>query len=329
MTTVTINPLSLPTAKLGKPYVAELTAAGFPAAATLTWSTVSGSLPAGLAFANGKITGTPTAEGESVVKFKVTDGTDSAEKEYRLQVAKPVNTAVIIAVCIGVVLFCAACLMLMAGFATPVLNTIGANIPSIAAAPAAGTAVPAETGIESGKPAGTDGIESGKPAGTDGLVIMTKENFPYQTKVVKDDKGRSVTVLSGFDIKEFGGTMDPGCKRKELDFVELREEVGSESEKCAIVLEWSLKNGDTTIASGVYSLLPGEWIRFPFAQTSGYTRFVGTLHYQPYAYNAHMYSADVIGDWQEKNPGLFNVGGLSPTDEYIQGLFKQSEAVAP
>lgn len=149
---------------------------------------------------------------------------------------------------------------------------------------------------------------------------------PPETVTAQDEKGRSVTLVKGFDLNEWGGTTDPACSRTELDAVELREEVGSADEPCVIVLEWSLKNADQTITSGFYSFLPREWIRLNYEQTHDRVRFVGTMWYVPQGWNAHMLSADLAGDWQVKNPGLVSYVGLSPTDPWVSGLWQAAEA---
>ncbi len=148
---------------------------------------------------------------------------------------------------------------------------------------------------------------------------------PPETVQAQDEKGRNVVLVKGFDLKEWGGTTDPQCKRTELDAVELREEVGSANEPCVIVLEWSLKNGDQTITSGFYSFLPREWLRLNFAQSHDRVRFVGTMWYIPQGWNAHMLAADLAGDWQVKNPGLKTIVGLSPTDPWVLSQWSDAE----
>jgi len=150
---------------------------------------------------------------------------------------------------------------------------------------------------------------------------------PFETVKAKDEKNRDVTILKGFDLKEWGGTTDPLCTRTELDAVELREEVGSADEPCVIILEWSLKDKDTTITSGFFAFHPREWIRFTFDQSHGDTRFVGTMWYIPKNWNAHMLAADLSGDWQIKNPTLTAYVGLSPTDPWVMGLWEAAEAI--
>lgn len=82
--TIVISPATLPAGVVGTLYDQTLSATGFPAGATLVWSLSSGSLPAGLTMTNGRITGTPTAAETKLFRVKVTDGTNSAEKDYSL-----------------------------------------------------------------------------------------------------------------------------------------------------------------------------------------------------------------------------------------------------
>ncbi len=150
---------------------------------------------------------------------------------------------------------------------------------------------------------------------------------PFPTKVVKEDRGREITILSGFDLAEYGGD-DSRCTRTELDAVVLREEVGSADEACKVIVEWSLKNGDETIASGFFAMEPRIWFRFveAYEATNGPVRFVGTIWYLPKGWNAHMLAANMAADWQVKNPDLITYVGLSPTDPWVQGLWKAAEA---
>ncbi|MGO8813178.1 MAG: beta strand repeat-containing protein [Terriglobia bacterium] len=66
-----ITTTSLANGVVGTAYSATLAATG--GAGTLTWSVASGSLPAGLTLASGKISGTPTAAGASTFTVKVAD----------------------------------------------------------------------------------------------------------------------------------------------------------------------------------------------------------------------------------------------------------------
>lgn len=150
---------------------------------------------------------------------------------------------------------------------------------------------------------------------------------PFPTTVVKEDRGREVTILSGFDLTEYGGD-DSQCTRTELDAVALHEEVGSADEPCKIIVEWSLKNADETIVSGFFAMEPEVWFRFleAYEATNGPVRFVGTIWYLPKGWNAHMLAANMAADWQVKNPDLVTYVGLSPTDPWVQGLWKAAEA---
>jgi endoglucanase len=87
-----ITTSSLPAAVVGTAYNQTLTVAG---TGTITWSVSAGSLPAGLALsADGKISGTPTAEGASTFTVSASNGTaPDAAKEFSITVGKQ-NTAV-------------------------------------------------------------------------------------------------------------------------------------------------------------------------------------------------------------------------------------------
>ena len=149
---------------------------------------------------------------------------------------------------------------------------------------------------------------------------------PYPLVQDQDEKGRTVTRLQGFDPKEFGGD-DSGCTLKDNpDVARLNEEVGSTEEACKSIVEWSLKNGDETIASGFYAMQPKEWFRLTYDQANGKVRFVGSFWRVPQGWNAHMLSMDYAGDWQIKNPGLLTVVGLSPTDPWVLGLWQTAES---
>lgn len=152
---------------------------------------------------------------------------------------------------------------------------------------------------------------------------------PFPIKIVKEDRGKEVTILAGFDINEFGGN-DAKCTRTELDAVALHEEVGSADEPCKIIVEWSLKDKDATITSGFYAVEPGEWFRFdqPYEAANGPVRFVGTIWYLPVGWNSHMLAANMGADWKVKNPDLIAYVGLSPTDDWVEGLWKAAEGGA-
>jgi len=159
-------------------------------------------------------------------------------------------------------------------------------------------------------------------------VYAQTEKPQPQTVQDKDEKGRSVTRLSGFDPQEFGGN-DSDCTLEDNpDVARLGEEVGSPREACKSIVEWSLKNGDQTIASGFYAMQPYEWFRFnqPYEATNGNVRFVGSFWRVPRGWNAHILAMDYAGDWQEKNPGLLTIVGLSPMDTWVQGLWQDAES---
>lgn len=167
------------------------------------------------------------------------------------------------------------------------------------------------------------------------------EGFPYELKLVDaaieegEDEARQQWAMSGFDPAEYGGD-DSDCDLTELDNVKWTDEVGAPDEDCKIVFEWSLKDGDETLASGMMPLEPEEesvgqeaqWIRFTFEQTDGRVRFVGSMWRLPKGWNAHQLSIDLAADWQKKNPDEWSVVGLSPTDDYIMGLWQAAEAVS-
>ena len=145
-------------------------------------------------------------------------------------------------------------------------------------------------------------------------------NPPFQTVTQQDENGRSVTTLAGFDLNEFGGN-DSGCTRTELDSIHIGEVVGSQSEKCLSVIEWSLKVGDETILAGTYALHPGEWFYIPLAVSgeNDSPRIVGTLWYLPKGWNSHMYAADIAAD-RDIRDGTHSYVGLSPTDPWVVGI---------
>jgi large repetitive protein len=80
------NALSPKAALAGQPYSFQLTIDN-PGAA-VTWSVVSGALPAGVALnsTNGVISGTPTAPGDYTFKIQVSDGNRSDAETYTLSV---------------------------------------------------------------------------------------------------------------------------------------------------------------------------------------------------------------------------------------------------
>ena len=163
-------------------------------------------------------------------------------------------------------------------------------------------------------------------------------DFPYEVKLVEAEIEQGETVarqqwaLSGFDPSEFGGN-DDDCTNTELDNVKWADEISSPSEDCRTIFEWSLKNGDQTLASGMFALEPeeenvdqaGEWIRFNFDQVNGRVYFTGSMWRLPKGWNAHQLAVDFAADWQEKNEGIWSVVGLSPTDPWIQAMWQAAE----
>jgi large repetitive protein len=93
----TIQPLTITTsligASLGKPYSQTLTATGGTQPVT-TWTTTSGTLPAGLSLnqSTGAITGTPTALGTASFTIQALDSAGgAASKSFTISVASPVT----------------------------------------------------------------------------------------------------------------------------------------------------------------------------------------------------------------------------------------------
>jgi len=84
---VTVVTGSLPAAQVGAPYDATLTATGGDGA-TYAWSVLAGALPAGLSLsAGGVISGTPTAEGASIVTVQAESAGRSASRDVTLSVS--------------------------------------------------------------------------------------------------------------------------------------------------------------------------------------------------------------------------------------------------
>ncbi len=80
----------LPSVLKGTAYTQVLTVTGGSGAAQ-TWSITAGTLPAGLTInsTTGVISGTPTTAGASIFTVQVTDGTNTATKQFTLTVAAP------------------------------------------------------------------------------------------------------------------------------------------------------------------------------------------------------------------------------------------------
>lgn len=85
---LTITTTSLPAATVSTAYTATLTAN----TSGVTWSVLSGTLPAGLTLnsSSGAITGTPTIAGTSTFTVRAVSGTQSAEKQLSITV-NPIN----------------------------------------------------------------------------------------------------------------------------------------------------------------------------------------------------------------------------------------------
>ncbi len=163
-------------------------------------------------------------------------------------------------------------------------------------------------------------------------------NFPYPVKLVSAELEKGETVarqqwaLAGFDPAEYGGD-DSDCSNSTEDDVKWVDEIGAPDEDCKIIFEWSLKNADETLASGVMPLEPEEenvgqiaqWIRFSFEQSTGRVRFTGSMWREPQGWNAHQQAVNFAADWQQKNPGEWSVVGLSPTDAWVQQIWQDAE----
>ena len=82
-----ITTTSLSDGEVGTAYSQKLEATGDP---TITWSVTSGLLPDGLNLSeDGKITGTPTIEGESTFTVTATNDSGSDSKDFTLKIDKP------------------------------------------------------------------------------------------------------------------------------------------------------------------------------------------------------------------------------------------------
>ena len=139
-------------------------------------------------------------------------------------------------------------------------------------------------------------------------------------------EGTTKNVLKGFDLNEFGGD-DSLCNRTgegvQPDYVHIGEVVSSRGEKCKVVIEWSLKQGATTILAGTYALEPdpagnSEWFYIPMAVSglNDNVRVVGTAYYLPRGWNAHAMAWFYAVD-RDARDGTSSYVGLSPTDDYV------------
>jgi hypothetical protein len=72
VTRLAIGTKSLPTARVGRPFLARLTASG--GVRPITWGLKAGALPAGIRLVrDGRLLGTPRAAGRSVATLRATD----------------------------------------------------------------------------------------------------------------------------------------------------------------------------------------------------------------------------------------------------------------
>ena len=83
-----VSGTNLPSGTQGEPYSAQLSAVG--GGGSYSWSTVSGSWPAGIALStSGLASGTPTASGDFTVMVQVASGGQTATRQYHLAIAPP------------------------------------------------------------------------------------------------------------------------------------------------------------------------------------------------------------------------------------------------
>ncbi len=96
---VTLNAAALPAATVGSAYTYDLrpalmvTGDSAYTGAGVTWATVSGALPAGVALNNGLLSGVPTAVGEASFTLEATYKTLAARQAYALAVTAPLTEA--------------------------------------------------------------------------------------------------------------------------------------------------------------------------------------------------------------------------------------------
>ena len=153
------------------------------------------------------------------------------------------------------------------------------------------------------------------------VSVSAQSAAPLTENIQIEKNGQMVTVMvvKGFDVNEFGGD-DSLCPftAEQPETIHIGEVVGSPNEKCKLVVEWSLKQDDKTMVTGVYSLEPGEWFYIPLAVAgvNDAVRVVGTLHRMPKDWNAHMYAA-FIGYDRDQRDGTKSYVGLSPTDPWV------------
>jgi hypothetical protein len=84
--TITVTPATLPGSSNGQPYSQDFAATG--GTAPYTYALVAGTLPNGLALANGKLAGTPSAAGDYVFTVEATDANgDKGTRAYAVAIA--------------------------------------------------------------------------------------------------------------------------------------------------------------------------------------------------------------------------------------------------
>lgn len=165
------------------------------------------------------------------------------------------------------------------------------------------------------------------------VPVFAQLAVPIEESITIQKKGESVTVkvLKGFDPNEYGGD-DSGCtySGSEPERIHIGEVVGSPNEACLQVIEWSLKNGDSTIVAGTYALAPHEWFYIPMAVAgvNDEVRVVGTLYRMPKDWNAHM-MAVYYGIDRDARDGTHSYIGLSPTDPWVLAQIDSLSGRAP
>ena len=163
--------------------------------------------------------------------------------------------------------------------------------------------------------------------------VSAQAAVPIEESITVEKNGESVTVkvLKGFDPNEYGGD-DSGCtySGSEPEKIHIGEVVGSPNEACLQVIEWSLKNGDSTIVAGTYVLAPHEWFYIPMAVAgvNDEVRVVGTLYRMPKGWNAHMMAVYYAID-RDARDGTHSYIGLSPTDPWVLAQIDSLSGRAP